>query len=303
MPCFKEGGNKLRRFTYHEPQSLKDAIALLEQHGETAKLLAGGTDLIIQIKQEQKSPDHLISLRCVPELQEIAGSNGELNIGAMATHRMIEKSELIRDKFSLLADAVDNLGSVQVRNVATIGGNICNAAPSADTAAPVVALEGKLVLEGTTGEREVPVEEFFQGPNKTVLAQGEVLRCIRIPALPQGAGSCYIKHSRRKAMDLPLLGIAVIVVPDDNMVCQEARIALSLAGPVPFRSKKAEEFVTGKPLTRENWEQAAELALGESNPRTSFRTTAEYRKKMICALIPRAAETALQRVNRAWVKG
>jgi carbon-monoxide dehydrogenase medium subunit len=104
-------------------------------------------------------------------------------------------------------------------------------------------------------------------------------------------------------MDLPLLGIAVIVVPDDNLVCREARIALSLAGPKPFRAKKAEAFVAGKPLSRQIWERAGEIAVSESNPRTSFRTTAEYRKKMICALIPRAAEVALQRVNRAWMKG
>ena len=282
---------------------MKDAFALLEGHGEAAMLLAGGTDLIIEVKQETKTPDHLISLRCIPGLQEIAYENGELCIGAMVTHRMIEKSELLREKFSLLTDSVDNLGSVQVRNVATIGGNICNAAPSADTAAPVVALGAKLVLEGPAGEREVFIEDFFQGPGKTALAAGEILRTIRIPALPEGACSCYIKHSRRKAMDLPLLGIAVIIVPDGNMVCKEARIALSLAGPVPFRAKKAEDFVTGKPLSRDVWEQAAEIALSESNPRTSFRTTAEYRKKMICALIPRAAEVALKRVNRDWMKG
>ncbi len=293
----------MRRLTYHEPESLKDAFALLEGQGENAKLLAGGTDLIIEIKQETKSPDHLISLRSIPGLQDLDYSNGELCIGAMVTHRMIEQSKLIREKFSLLADAVDNLGSVQVRNVATIGGNICNGAPSADTAAPVVALGAKLVLEGPAGERQVNVEEFFQGPGKTALAPGEILRAIRIPALPQGAGSCYIKHARRKAMDLPLLGIAVIVVPDDNMVCREARIALSLAGPIPFRAKKAEAFVTGKPLSREIWEQAAQIAVSESNPRTSFRTTADYRKKMISALIPRAAETALRRVNKAWMKG
>lgn len=293
----------MRRLTYHEPQSMKDAFALLEGHGEAAMLLAGGTDLIIEVKQETKTPDHLISLRCIPGLQEIVYENGELCIGAMVTHRMIEKSELLREKFSLLTDSVDNLGSVQVRNVATIGGNICNAAPSADTAAPVVALGAKLVLEGPAGEREVFIEDFFQGPGKTALAAGEILRTIRIPVLPEGACSCYIKHSRRKAMDLPLLGIAVIIVPDGNMVCKEARIALSLAGPVPFRAKKAEDFVTGKPLSRDVWEQAAEIALSESNPRTSFRTTAEYRKKMICALIPRAAEVALKRVNRDWMKG
>ncbi|MEW5920827.1 MAG: FAD binding domain-containing protein [Bacillota bacterium] len=293
----------MRRFTYYEPESLKEAIALLEKNGETARLLAGGTDLIVEIKQEKKSPDHLVSLRRIPGLQEMDFSDGELCIGAMVTHRMIEKAELIRDKYSLLADAVDNLGSVQVRNVATIGGNICNAAPSADTAAPLVALGARLVVEGPAGERQIPIDEFFKGPGKTDLGAGEILRCIRIPALPQGAGSCYIKHARRKAMDLPLLGIAVIIVPDANMVCREARIALSLAGPKPFRAEQAEAFVTGKPLSEEVWKQAGEIAVGESNPRSSFRTTAAYRRKMIGTLIPRAAAVSLQRVNRAWMKG
>jgi len=293
----------LRRFTYHEPDSLTGAIALLEENGAKAKLLAGGTDLIIEIKQEAKTPDHLVSLRSVPGLQDMEYSNRELSFGAMVTHRMIEKSELIREKFSLLSDAVDNLGSVQVRNVATIGGNLCSAAPSADTAAPVMALQATLVVKGPAGERRIPIEDFFKGPGKTALEPAEILCCISIPALPEGAASCYIKHARRKAMDLPLLGIAVIIVPDDNIVCREARIALTLAGPIPFRATKAEAFVTGKPLSRQIWEQAGEIAVSESNPRTSFRTTAEYRKKMICALIPRAAEVALQRINRAWMKG
>ena len=291
----------MKDFSYHEPKTIKEAVDLMLTYDDTASIIAGGTDLLIEIKQGKKNPDHVISLRSIPSLQDIIERKDALHIGAMVTHRMIEKSDLIRKKYTLLVDAVDNLGSVQVRNVATIGGNLCNGAPSADTAAPIVALEAILLVEGPEGEREIAAVDFFEGPGKTALKNGEILKKIIIPKLKESNASCYIKHSRRKAMDLPLLGVAVIVDLDTkNMVCKAGRIALSLAAPTPLRTKVAEAFVSGKPLNREVWQQAGALALSETNPRSSFRATAEYRRRMIQVLIPRAAEKCLERLDDSW---
>ena len=288
----------LRRFTYHEPKSMADAIDLLYSYGSAARLIAGGTDLIVKIKHGKDEPDHVISLRLVPGLDEISFNGGELRIGAMTTHSSIARSQAVRDHFSLLADAVENIGSVQVRNLATIGGNICNAAPSADTAAPLVALDAELLVEGPDGEKKIDIKDFYLGPNESALAKNEILKEIIIPELPVGACSRYVKYSRRKAMDLPLLGMAVVVVPDSaGATCKEARIGLTLAAPTPLRTKAAEEYVTEKPLKREIWKEAGAVAVQESSPRTSFRTTADYRKRIIGALLPRVAFEALERRN------
>lgn len=288
----------MKRFTYHEPGSIGEAIELLDSYGTKASIIAGGTDLVVEMKQGKREPEHVISLRGVPGLDEIKNTGGELRIGAMVTHRAIERSNLVRERYSLLSDAVDNLGSVQVRNVATVGGNICNAAPSADTAGPLLALDAALLIEGPCGERSVPLKDFFHGPGKSALAGNEILKEIVIPELPPEACSRYIKHTRRKAMDLPLLGLAVVLVPGTGgSVCKEARIALTLAAPTPIRAVETEEYVAGKPLGPELWEEAGKRALNESSPRTSFRTTADYRSRMIRVLLQRAADEALQRLN------
>lgn len=288
----------MRRFTYHEPKSMADALDLLYSYGSAARIVAGGTDLIVKIKHGKDEPDQVISLRLIPGLDEINFNGGELRIGAMVTHSRIARTQAICDHFSLLADAVKNIGSVQVRNLATIGGNICNAAPSADTAAPLVALDAELLVEGLDGERKIAIKDFYLGPNESALADSEILKEIIIPELPVGACSRYVKYSRRKAMDLPLLGMAVVIVPDSTgTYCSEARIGLTLAAPTPFRTKAAEDYVQGKPLSREVWKEAGALAVQESSPRTSFRTTAEYRKRIIGALLPRVAFEALERRN------
>ncbi len=289
----------MKGFTYHEPKSIGDAVNLLDDYGKKARVIAGGTDLVIKMKQGKSEPEHIISLQSVPGIDEIKFAGGELRIGAMVTHRAIEYSKPIRDNFSLLADAVANLGSVQVRNLATIGGNICNAAPSADTVGPLLALDAMLLLEGPDGERSVPIKDFFHGAGETALSGNEILKEIVVPKLPPGACSRYIKHTRRKAMDLPLLGIALVLVTDgDTDVCKEARIGLTLAAPTAFRATKTEEYIAGKPLrSSAMWEEAGNMAVDESSPRTSFRTTSAYRKKIIRALIPRAAFEAIRRLS------
>ncbi|MBW2167858.1 MAG: FAD binding domain-containing protein, partial [Deltaproteobacteria bacterium] len=201
-------------YDYKKPESLEEVFSLLKEYGPKATLIAGGTDVMVNIRNTKKAPEVLISLRGLKDLRYIKKNKG-YHIGALTTHRMLELSELVKTELSALYDGASRIGSVQVRNVATIGGNICNAAPSADTAGPLLVLDAQVVLEGPKGRRNVPIAEFFTGTYKTVRKQGEVLVEFQIPAEMGHFGSAYWKHSRRKAMNLPILGIAVSLKLDD----------------------------------------------------------------------------------------
>jgi carbon-monoxide dehydrogenase medium subunit len=239
----------------------------------------------------------------------------------MVTHRAIEKSEVIRKEFSALADAVDVLGSIQIRNVATIGGNICTAAPSADTAAPLLVLSAQIKLKLAQSERTIPLDQFFIGPGETVLQQGEILTEISIPKPLPNTGSAYWKHQRRQALDLPILGVAVLIslnkatvtcsdilcstspistvlhsLEEDEVVCKEIRIALGVAGPVPMRMTNAENILKGKKISDELLEEVAEAAAKEAQPRDSIRGEAWYRRDMIKVFVKRMAMKSIERV-------
>jgi carbon-monoxide dehydrogenase medium subunit len=312
----------MKRFEYLKPKTLDEALALLNQFGKKATLIAGGTDVIVLVKQKNISPDVLISLQGIPGLDQIQ-YDGTLRIGPMVTHRAIEKSEWIRKQFSALADAVDVLGSVQIRNVATIGGNICTAAPSADTVAPLLALGAQVKVKGAKSERTIPIDQFFTGPGETVLLQGEILTEISIPSPPPNTGSAYWKHQRRQALDLPILGVAVflslnkatVTCPDllcttspistvlhsleeDELGCKEIRIALGVAAPTPMRATKAEALLRGKKISDELLEEVAETAAKEAQPRDSIRGEAWYRRDMIKVLVKRMAMKSIERVLR-----
>jgi CO/xanthine dehydrogenase FAD-binding subunit len=312
----------MKKFDYLRPQTLEEAISLLNQHGEKAKLIAGGTDVIIMIKQKAMAPDVLISLRGIPGLDQIK-YNGSLSIGPMVTHRAIEKSEVIKDEFSALADAVDYLGSVQIRNVATIGGNICTAAPSADTATPLLVLGTQVRIKDPNGERTLPIEEFFKGPGETVLKTGEMVQELLIPKLLPNTGSAYYKLQRRLALDLPILGVSVLLsldknkvtcsdllcvaspistilhkMEEDEIICKDVRIALGVAAPTPMRALKAEALLRGKKLSDELLEEAANTASQEAQPRTTLRGEAWYRRDMVRVLVKRMAMKSIERVVR-----
>jgi CO/xanthine dehydrogenase FAD-binding subunit len=283
-------------YDYVKPASLKEVLGLLKKHGPKASLIAGGTDAMINIKNKELAPEVLISLRGLEELRYIEKTDG-YHIGALTTHAMLEQSEMVEAELSALHDAACQVGSVQIRNVATIGGNICNAAPSADTAGPLLALGATVVLEGPRGNREVPIADFFKGPSETVLKSNEVLVEFHIPEKPGRFGSAYWKHSRRKAMDLPLLGIAVALALTESENVSHARIALTVAAPVPMRAYKAEEFLKGKLLDNEVLAEAGRIASSEASPRDSLRGKAWYRREMIEVFVPRMATLAAERMR------
>ena len=310
----------MNEFEYFKPKTLEEGLTLFAKYGGKAKWIAGGTDVIVMIKQKTMAPDVLISLRGIPGLDQIK-FNGSLNIGPMVTHRAIEKSEIIRKNFSALADAVDYLGSVQIRNVATIGGNICTAAPSADTVTPLLVLGTQVRIKSRKEERTLPIEEFFKGPGETVLKPGELVRDIIIPKPLSNTGSAYYKLQRRLALDLPILGVSVLLsldkdkvtcsdmlctaspissilhkMEEDQIVCKEVRIALGVAAPTPLRAAKAESLLRGKKLSDELLEETAEAAAKEAQPRDSIRSEAWYRRDMIKVLVKRMAMKSIERV-------
>ncbi len=310
----------MKKFDYFKPKTLEEALTLFSKYGEKAKWIAGGTDVIVMIKQKTMVPDVLISLQGIGGLDQI-NLNGSLSIGPMVTHRAIEKSEIIRNNFSALTDAADYLGSIQIRNVATIGGNICTAAPSADTATPLLVLGTRVKIKSIKEERTVSIEEFFKGPGETVLRPGEIVRELVIPKPLPNTGSAYFKLQRRLALDLPILGVSVLLsldknqitcsdmlctaapistvlhkMEEDNIVCREVKIALGVAAPTPWRALKAESLLRGKKLTDELLEEVAETAATEAQPRDSIRGEAWYRRDMIRVMVKRMAMKSIERV-------
>jgi carbon-monoxide dehydrogenase medium subunit len=283
---------------YLRPKSMDEAISLSQRYREKARYIAGGTDVIVKIKDRQIRPEYLISLRGIPGFDQITYQEGELRIGALATHRALELSAVVRKHFPILTDAVGNIGSVQIRNVATLGGNIVNAVPSADGGTPLIALGAKIRLVGPKGERTMALEDFFTGPGQTVLQQGEILREFIVPRLPPRTGGAYWKHMRRAAMELPILGVSVLLsLAEDMQTCVEARIGLGVMAPTPMRARNAEAVLKGKKLNADILEKAGKVAASESKPRDTARGEAWYRREMVEVLIPRLAKIAIDRVS------
>ena len=313
----------MRGFEYHRPHTIKEAIDMMGSLDNTA-YIAGGTDVMVLIRQKKIAPMNLISLRNISDISYMETKDG-LKMGAGVTHGEIAAQEFIQRRYSALSDAAIHIGSKQIRNVATVGGNICNAAPSADTACPLLVLDANVVIVGRNGERTVPIDDFFLGPNKVALEKGELVVGFHMPAFGEHTGSAYFKHTRRQAMDLPILGIAARVsikvegsdvgcrdafctidsisnilkrLEDEKLICEEARIAMGVVAPRPVRAKKAEEALKGKVISEKLFEEIAEIAASESQPRDSVRGEAWYRRDMVKVLTKRAILKAIDRVIR-----
>lgn len=269
------------RFEYFEPKTLAEAVQLLGRYQGTASVLAGGTDLLVEIKEHLRRASQVVNIKRIPGMTDLSFSPSTgLKIGALVTAREIELNESVKTHYRGLLQAVRELGSIQVRNRATVVGNICRASPSADTLPPLIADGASL----TTSTRTVLLEEFFTGPGKTVLAPDEIVTDIDIPAPAPRTGKVYIKHGRRKAMELATVGVAVCVSAD------EARIVLGAVAPTPIRAKKAEDIF----LKTRNPRQAAEAAMEEARPITNVRASADYRREMVKVLTRRALEQAME---------
>jgi CO/xanthine dehydrogenase FAD-binding subunit len=284
---------RLPKFGYLIPKTLEETLSLLSQYRGRAKVMAGGTDLVPKLKRREiKTPEYVIDLKGVPNLNYIKyeGDNG-LKLGALTTIRALATSTIIQDKSSILFQAANSMACVQVRNRGTLAGNICNAVPSADTAPALLTLEARVKLLSLKGERLVNVEDFFIGPGETVLNDDEILGEIQVPNLPQHSRGVYLKLTPRRSMDLAIVGVAVVLIPDEG-ICKDIRIALGAVSPTPIRAKKAETVIRGQTLHDEVVEKAAQIATEECQPINDHRASAEYRTEMVKVMVRRAIKKA-----------
>ena len=289
---------RLPKFEYHAPRSISEALGLLAEYDGKSRVLAGGTDLLVSMKKREALPEHLISMKGIAELKGIHDEKEGIKIGALVTLGEIEHSKMIQDKFPVLWDAVQVMASFQVRNLGTIGGNLCSAAPSADTAPPLIVLDASVEIMSSKGKRKVDVENFFKGPGESVLKPGEILTQIMIPHPLKKSSGAYFKLMRRAAMDLAQVGIAACLSLDSaNKICRGARIALGAVGSTPIRAFKAEQILLNKELSEMVGKEAGKIAAQEANPRSSMRASKEYRSEMIEVLTKRAVMAAYNRIT------
>jgi carbon-monoxide dehydrogenase medium subunit len=288
---------RLPKFEYHVPSTIAEALDQISQYGNKGKVIAGGTDLLVSMKKRETIPEHLINLKEIEALKGITYDETEgIKIGALTTIGDIERAEVVREKFPPLWDAVKVMAAQQVRNLGTIGGNLCSASPSADTAPPLMALGASLKLTRVLHERVVPVEDFFKAPGESVLKPEEILTEILIPNLPDNSGGAYIKLMRRNAMDLALVGVAAWLRLDGK-TCIEARIALGAVAPTPIRAHTTESVLTHKDVDENLIEEGGKKASQEAKPIDDIRASKAYRKEMIKVLTKRAIKKACERIN------
>ena len=287
----------LPRFSYLAPDSLGEACALMTQYGDKARLMAGGTDLLLKMSQGSAAPEFVIGLRAIDGLNEISFDPAKgLRIGSLSRLADVAEHPDVRRHFPALAYSASRTATVQIRNMGTLAGNICNAAPSADNAAPLLVYGAEVLIVHPGGERVLPLTEFFRGPGVTALAAGEIVKQIRIPAPVARTGSDYQKLSARSKADIAAVGVAAMVVLDEAGVCLNARIALGAVAPVPTLAWRAGNIVAGQVVHHDLIEQAAATAAEECSPISDVRATAAYRRRMVQTLTARALHNSLNRV-------
>ena len=275
---------------YFEPKTITEALSVLAKYGEHANVIAGGTDVMVDMKYKEE-PGCLVNIKKIPGLDTIQENGASLQMGPLVTIRDIETSRLVRERLPLLWESCHQFASLQIRNTATIGGNICRASPSGETLAPLLALEAKAKLAFKDGEKTEAFSSFFQGPGKTSLGSKGLLTGIEIPYPPKGSYGVYFKHAVRGAMDIAMVGVAVLITADaGNSSLQDVRIALGAVAPTPIRATKTEALLRGRSLTAALVKEAATLAASESSPITDQRSSAEYRGWIVEALTRRGLE-------------
>jgi carbon-monoxide dehydrogenase medium subunit len=284
----------MRDFAYLEPRTVTEASRMLADHGETARLLAGGTFLVLVMRQRLLSPSHLVDLTGVPALRDIAvDERNGLTLGALVTHAEIERHPAIRAAFPVVAEMARRVANPQIRNAGTIGGNLCYGDPASDPPACFLALGAEVRATRATGERVIPLDEFFTDYFETALAPDEVLTAIRLPRLPRGAHAAYARFTATAAESRPLVSVGVMVSRDGGGVCQDVRLALGAVTPVPRRLGMVESFLRGRSLTPETVAEAARMAAAAVEPPSDFRGSAGYKKRIAGVMVRRTLERAL----------
>ena len=279
------------RFDYLEPETIEETLAMLSRYRGKSKIIAGGTDLILQIRNKAIHPEYVIDITRIPDLDGMTLDDQQgLRLGALTTIRALEISVELQKNYPIISQAAGQLGSVAIRNIATLGGNLCNALPSAETAQVLVALSAQVRSIGPGGERVLPLEDFFMGVGETLLKPDELLLEIIVPRMEPHSFGTYIKHSARGSIDLAIVNITVVVTMEpDKKICRDARIVLGAVAPTPLRARKAEDVLKGEKIGASLIERAAQVASEEARPRSaSIRGSSEYKKEMVKVLTVRA---------------
>jgi carbon-monoxide dehydrogenase medium subunit len=290
---------RLKPFEYREPKTLAEAIAILAGEGPRAAVLAGGTDLLVRMKQGILAPTLLVNLKRIAGLDYIKHSEaGGLKIGALTTIAALERSAVLRQRNPVVAEAAGYLGSPSIRQLATLGGNIGRASPAADMVPSLVVLKASVHAEGPAGGREISLDAFFRGPGQNALAPAELITAIVLPDPAPGSGAAYERLGRREGMDCALVGAAAAITLRGDAEACEARIAMASCGPVPLRARNAETFLCRGRLTEKRLREAARLAAGETSPISDMRACADYRREMVQVLAFRALMAAWQAARK-----
>jgi carbon-monoxide dehydrogenase medium subunit len=283
-------------FVYREPETLKEALALLGELGEDAKIVAGGTALVIMLNQRLLMPSHLISLRKLQDMDEIESAEGELQLGALATHRAVETSSVVQEHSPVLAQTYAQVATLRVRNMATVGGSLAHADPNQDPPVTLMALDARVGLTSADGSREVPLDEFFADYYETVVRPDELVTRVLVPRPAPQTGSAYVKFLPRTSEDYATVGVAATVSLEPDLdVCQDCRLVLGGVGPTPLRIREAEDLLKGQELTPELLQEAGAVARQLTDPVSDSRGSARYKRAMTGVMVGRALDQARQR--------
>jgi CO/xanthine dehydrogenase FAD-binding subunit len=285
----------MRAFEFYAAKDASDAVALLAQHGPKVKVLAGGTDLLADLKFAAAShhPQVVVDISRADDLRGIEMTDQGLRIGSLVTHTEIMRSPIIREQLPALVDAAHTIGAVQTRNLGTLGGNLVTAVPSMDSGPTLVALDAIVTIAGPEGKRQLPIAQFWTGPRKTVLKTGEILVDVIIPKGNVGKPTHFLKFGLRKGQALALVNVGASFHVDGNTF-KAPRIALGAVAPTVITAPAAESFLEGKPITAENMAEAGKLAVNDAKPINDFRASAGYRRDLIAVLTRRALEGAYE---------
>jgi aerobic carbon-monoxide dehydrogenase medium subunit len=286
----------MARFDYLEPHNLRQAISLLQRHGDQARPVAGSTDFLVRWRTGSWRPQYVVNLQHIPGLDRVSYSpRGRLRLGALTTVQALESHPVVRENYPALATGATSFAGVQVRNLATVGGNVCNASPAGDTLPALLVFGAQCKMVGPDGERWLPLDQFFLGPGRTALGPAEILTELRLPPPSRQSGSLYIKHSPRGAMDIAAVGVASAVsLKDGGRVIDDVKIALGAVAPRPVRAYQAEELLRGQTVTPELVRAAVQAAQNAANPIDDVRASGDYRKSIVGVLVQRTLERSLE---------
>lgn len=284
----------MRDFEYIAPHTIVEAVAALQQHDDAA-VLAGGTDILLHMRASRRAPQALIDIKRIRGFGELKmDARKGLTIGAAVTMAQLSASAQVRQHYPALGQGAGLVASVQIRNRATVAGNLCNAAPSADTAPPLLALGARVRISGPGGRRSLRLDNFFTGPGQTALRPGELVTAVHVPPVPGRSGSAYTRHTPREAMDIAAVGVAAaLTLGRDGSTCDEVTIALGAVAPTPMRARKAERVLRGHAIGDELVAQAAECAAGETQPISDVRASAGFRRELVRVLSDRIIHAAI----------